>query len=40
MWCGEWRLKFMDVKERMTLFGHPGPMGCHSGGLSHCRIFV
>jgi len=30
----------MDVKERMTLFRRPGPMGCHSGGLNHGRVFV
>jgi len=30
----------MDVKEKLTLFGRPGPMGCHSGGLSHGRVFV
>jgi hypothetical protein len=37
---GEWRLKVMEDREMMTLFGSPGAMGYHRGGLSHGRIFV
>jgi len=36
----EWRLKVMVIKEKLMSFGSPGPMGCHSGGLSHGRVFV